>query len=144
MKHLRIREEAFENFRSDPLDHMDFCFGCESDLLALPTFVCESGALERQTCGCGRSFTSVQNSKASTIGVVEDMNEYDLRREFQESPHAASWSEAGISRDILFEELIGTLSKSLEKFAVGDAVRINHGKGEFILYPADQPILDQI
>lgn len=144
MKHLRVNIETYEQFKEKGERSRDFCHANDGELLVLPSFVCEGGADFRERCGCGRAFTGIGSTKGCTIGVVEDWLEEQIREEFTLSPLVESWTSAGLTAEEMFTELVGTLSNGLANFHVGDAVRINHGEGEFILYSADSEIMDQI
>lgn len=58
---------------------LDFCYTTPGELLVPPSFQCTSGFVEDE-CGCHRSMSGTQSKKATTIGIVGEMPEDEVRK----------------------------------------------------------------
>jgi hypothetical protein len=99
----------------------DFHWTDEGEPLTLPSLVCEGSQEGRDQCGCGRAFGGVESAKACTVGVVEEMDEDELRRRFEGGAPLESWGED--LRDALWGDIV-SLCEAIEDIDVGLTVRI--------------------
>src|SRR4029450_2618250 len=71
----------------------DFNFALNGEALTLPTLVCSTPE-KRDSCGCGRAFSGIECSKATSFGVVAEVPEVEIgafREYFWASPHVDGW-----------------------------------------------------
>jgi hypothetical protein len=116
----------------------DFNFTLEGEALTLPTLVCSTPE-KRDSCGCGRAFSGIESSKATTFGVVAEVAEDEIgafRDYFWASPHVDGRVNEECGPDevapIMWVEL-EEISRLLEHVAVDTEVRVDVLQTQFAI-----------
>jgi hypothetical protein len=120
----------------------DFTFTFDGEALTLPTLICSTPG-RRDECGCGRAFSGIASTKATTFGIVDDLAEDedadDFRRWVAESPHTTGWQNSTLGdaevAAIMWADL-AAISKLLDDVEPGTEVRVDVLQTEFTLRPA--------
>ena len=116
----------------------DFNFALEGEALTLPTLVCSTPE-KREACGCGRAFSGIESSMATTFGIVAEVPEAEVaafRDYFCGSPHVDGWVNDELGADdvapIMWVE-IEAISRLLEQVPVETEVRVDVLQTEFAI-----------
>ena len=122
---ILVSRDAVQGDRYD-----DFQFTADGEPLSFPVVVCEGvdldGEAHAQRCGCERSFTGVESAKGTTLAVVEDRAEDDVRARLEAGALLASWSEVSDDAAELFWEELTNIAEDLEATPVGTRVRVKN------------------
>lgn len=97
----------------------DFNFAEPFEILTLPAIVCEGPPEHAARCGCDRSFSGIKSGKATTFGIVAEIDEADVRAAVRDSEIVASWRDEDFDADEVFFDDIRSLEAALADVPVG-------------------------
>lgn len=104
----------------------DFNYATPGEVLTLGS-VCDGDAAHRRSCGCGRAFSGLDTTKATTFGIVKEMDADDVRRLVRDSQFVTGWT-IGDDRDETTEMVMGdvrTIAEMIEDQPVGSEIRVS-------------------
>lgn len=101
----------------------DFNFAEPFEILTLPAIVCEGPPEHAAHCGCDRSFSGIKSGKATTFGIVAEIDEDIVRAAVRDSEIVASWRsddpDDDFDADEVFFDDIRSLESALADVPVG-------------------------
>lgn len=133
---VSLTKEAFDqySFLEDQTQLFDFTWVDDAmEVLTLPTIVCDGPAAHRISCGCGRSFGSIDSCKVTTLGLVTYAQVDALKERLRQSKQVESWGEDLF--DSFWKSMLG-LSEAIARFGEGDVIRIQSEPTEYVVYPS--------
>ena len=68
-----------------PLMDEDFIEGEPGEILTFFGEPCHEGEEEIKKCGCGRAFLTLNSEKRSSVGIVKELNQEDVRDSFEKA-----------------------------------------------------------
>lgn len=104
----------------------DFNSATPGEVLTLGS-VCDGDAAHRRRCGCGRAFSGLDSTKATTFGIVKEMDDDDVRRLVHDSQFVSGWT-LGDDRDATTEmvmEDVRMLAEMVDDQPVGAEIRVS-------------------
>ena len=114
----------------------DFFFARPNEIVIAGILICTDPA-KREACGCGRSMSGISSLKSSTIFVVAEGHEAQIKKRFQASKFVKEWSGfPGCTADQMWERFVVPISQQLNSHAIGKLIRISQTPGSFQIWEA--------
>jgi hypothetical protein len=111
----------------------DFAWCIPGEVVSPFTFICDR---DRELgpdggCGCGRAFTGLNSSKATTTAIVTDIDGYsleDLVTAVLATRQQEGWADGDDDPDRSARQLAMAIAETAAEFEVGDVLEIRLGE----------------
>jgi hypothetical protein len=126
---------------------VDFLYAEAGEVCLLPATLCEGNPEYRQVCGCGRAFTGAASGRRTTLAVVQELSREEALSRIRTGAAYHAWVHGpvlSVSDEEFLQDCFAPYQAALATYSPGEHVRINSSPERFYIYPASNPMEEQL